>query len=405
MSEPVEEFTPDQDSATIRRKATPLEGMQLRGAETPLLDSPPPGRDDTTSLTKGSTTERLGALGIEGWEVGEEIGRGAQGTVYRAKKKFGQEVAIKVLRAEANEQEIQRFEKAVETMELLHDVAGVVHVIARGRTVLGSPYYAMDLVKGPSLRQVLDNGSIDPRGLVNIFVDVCYAVHGAHDRGIVHRDLKPENILLEFGGSAPRPPDEFTPERLIPRIADFGLARDIYQGATVGATGTPVYMSPEQVTGAEITRRADVHALGVILYEIVAGVPPFRDETLALLARRIAEDRPRPPEVAWSGLPESLAEVVLRALEKDPNARHPTAGALASEVERSLRGETIGGVPIRPWKARGGRLRRLASRIAIAVALRKNFVEGALLGLILGGAAGYALKAGWPPFSGPGWRW
>ncbi len=395
MNEPFEEFTPDQDSATIRRKATPLEGMQLRGAETPLLDSPPPGRDDTTSLTKGSTTERLGALGIEGWEVGEEIGRGAQGTVYRAKKKFGQEVAIKVLRAEANEQEIQRFEKAVETMELLHDVPGVVHVIARGRTVLGSPYYAMDLVKGPSLRQVLDNGSLDPRGLVNIFVDVCYAVHGAHDRGIVHRDLKPENILLEF-----------TPQRLIPLIADFGLARDIYQGATVGATGTPVYMSPEQVTGAEITRRADVHALGVILYEIVAGVPPFRDETLALLARRIAEERPRPPEVAWSGLPESLAEVVLRALEKDPNARHPTAGALASEVERSLRGETIGGVPIRPWKARGGKLRRLASRIAIAVALRRNFIEGALLGLILGGAAGM-IKAGWlrAPFDGLGWRW
>jgi serine/threonine protein kinase len=397
VSEPVEEFTPDQDSATIRRKATPLEGMALRGAETPLLDSPPQSRDETADLKKGSTTERLGALGIEGWEVGEELGRGAQGTVYRGRKKGGEDVAIKVLRAEANEQEIQRFEKAVETMELLRDVPGVCHVIARGRTVLGSPYYAMDLVRGPSLRQVLDNGSLDPRGLMNIFVDVCYAVHGAHDRGIVHRDLKPENILLEV-----------TPERLIPKIADFGLARDIYQGATIGATGTPVYMSPEQVTGGEITRRTDVHALGVILYEIMAGVPPFRDETLAILARKIVEDRPRPPEVAWSGLPESIAEVVLRALEKDPNKRYPTAGAFASEVERSLRGETIGGVPIRPWKASGGRLRRLASRIAIAVALRRRFIEGALAGLILGGIAGIiAVKAKWlgVPFDGLGWPW
>jgi serine/threonine protein kinase len=402
VSEPVEEFTPDQDSATVRRSDRPLEGAALRAAETPFLDSPAAdasavAADLAAAARLVREAKRLGALGIEGWEIGEEIGRGAQGTVYRAKRPFGQEVAIKVLRAEAGEPEIQRFEKAVETMELLRDVPGVVHVLVRGRTVLGSPFYAMDLVRGPSLRAVLDNGALDPRGLINIFVDVCYAVHGAHDRGIVHRDLKPENILLEF-----------TPERLVPKIADFGLARDIYHGATIGATGTPVYMSPEQVTGGETTRRTDVHALGVILYEIVAGLPPYRDETLAILARRIAEERPRPPEVAWSGLPESLAEVILRALEKDPNARYPTAGALAIEIERSLRGETIGGVPIRPWKARGGRLRRLASRVAIAVALRRRFFEGALLGFLLGAAGGMiAKRSGWlgAPFDVPTWRW
>src|SRR5439155_417204 len=107
--------------------------------------------------------------------------------------------------------------------------------------------------------------------------------------------------------------------------------------------------TPEQVAGGEITRRTDVHALGVILYEVVAGIAPFRHEALHELARAIAEERPRPPEMGWCGLPEALAEVILRALEKDPNARYRTAAALAVEVERSLRGETIGGVPIRPW--------------------------------------------------------
>ncbi len=380
----VEEFTPDQDSATIRRKPAPLTGMELRQAETPLLDSPETRTRLKDGAVEGSTTERIGALGIEGFMIGDEIGRGAQGIVYRARRHVGEEVAIKVLRAEAREQEIVRFEKATESLQLLADVPGVVHIRERGRTNLGAPWYSMDLVRGPSLRAVLDQATMDPRVLVNVLVDVAYAVHDAHDRGIVHRDLKPENILLEEEG-----------ERLVARIADFGLARDIYQGATIGAAGTPAYMAPEQVTGGEITRRTDVHALGVILYEIVAGVAPFRHETLPLLARAIAEDRPRPPEMAWSGLPESLAEVILRALEKDPNARHPTAGAFAVEVERALRGETIGGVPIRPWVIRGGPLRRFVSRAALEIATRRHFARGLLLGFTVGLIAGaVARRAG-----------
>jgi serine/threonine-protein kinase len=383
MTDPVEEFTPDQDSATIRKKEPPLEGIALRQAETPLMGSPE--TETRVGAGAGSTTERMGALGIDGYDVGEELGRGAQGIVFRAKRPFGQEVAIKVLRAEANEDEIQRFEKAAAAMALLADVKGVVHVISRGRTQLGSPYYTMDLVGGPSLRAVLDKGSLDPREAMNLLVDVAYAVHDAHDRGIVHRDLKPENILIEHDG-----------ERLVARIADFGLARDIYQGATVGVAGTPAYMSPEQVTGGEITRRTDVHALGAILYEVVAGVPPYRHETLALVARAIAEERPRPPEMTWSGLPESLAEVILRALEKDPNARYPTAAALAVEIERALRGETIGGVPIRPMRAHGGPLRRLASSVLIAVAQRRTFFKGVLAGFAVGIVLGLlARRLGW----------
>src|SRR5205807_5745118 len=122
--------------------------------------------------------------------------------------------------------------------------------------------------------------TLDPRQVVNLLVDAAYAVHDAHDRGIVHRDLKPENILIEMSAND---------DRLVARIADFGLARDIYHGATASSGGTPAYMTPEQVAGAEITRRTDVHALGVIFYEVVAGIPPFRHETLHELARAVAE--------------------------------------------------------------------------------------------------------------------
>jgi serine/threonine-protein kinase len=332
-----------------------------------------------------STTERIRPLGIEGYQVGEEIGRGAQGVVYKASKD-GRPCALKVLRPEANEQEIVRFERAIEAIRLLADVPGVVHVLEHGRTALGSPWYAMELVNGRSLRAVLDDGSLDPREAVNVLVDAAYAVHDANDRGIVHRDLKPENVLVEMraDGSA------------VAKIADFGLARDIYAGATASSGGTPVYMSPEQVLGGEITRRTDVHALGIVLYEVVAGVAPFRHEALHELAKAIAEQRPRPPEMAWCGLPETLAEVILRALEKDPDARYPTAGALAAEVERALRGETIGGVPLRPWRVRGGPIRQLVSRIIIFVVLRRNFFQGLVLGLFAGIVAGTLLRhLGW----------
>jgi serine/threonine-protein kinase len=386
--EPVE-FTPDQESATLPYRPGSSELARkgaLADAQTrDLMAVTPPSSQAPTIERPASAAPpaKLEALGIQGYKVWEELGRGAQGTVYRATPMGGgEDVAVKVLRAEAGEAEAQRFERAVEAMAVLAAVGGVVHSIARGRTALGSPFFTMELVRGPSLRSVLDEGALDPVQLCLVLADVAYAVHDAHDRGIVHRDLKPENILLERGADG----------SFAARIADFGLARDIYQGPeTTSSGGTPAYMAPEQVMGGAISRRTDVHALGVILYEIIAGVPPFRRETIAAVARALVEERPRPPVTLWSGLPDALSLVALRALEKDPERRYPTAAAFASEIERALRGETIGGVPVRPLRGPGGRLGRLRGAAGAAIARRKGFIAGLAFGLAFGTASGLTL--------------
>src|SRR5262249_44749150 len=163
------------------------------------------------------------------------------------------------------------------------------------------------------------------RQLVLIVAEVAWSVHEAHDRGVVHRDLKPENILLE----------ELPDGWVIPRIADFGLARDVFDASATtesAGAGTPAYMAPGQDRGEAAPGRTDVWALGAILHEVIAGAPPFRKPTTAALARAIVEDQPPPLVTFWSDLPESFAGVVARALEKDPDARYPTAAALAKDI-------------------------------------------------------------------------
>jgi len=409
----VDERSPDAETVTAgagdrsetigpaRPPSSAAAGAELEAA--PTQDLPPPlrvaefdpGSDSRAHLTlpdssSKAETEELswrsllpppptaGALGLEGYRISEELGRGAQGVVYRATPDGGgRDVALKVLRPDATDAEIERFQEAVAAMGVLEGVAGVVGVLARGTTSLGSPYYTMELVRGPSLRAVLHKGRLGPQRTVRLLVDVAYALHEAHDRGVVHRDLKPENVLIEVRGG-----------RVVPRIADFGLARDLFQttASTVHGGGTPAYMAPEQVMGHQITRRTDVHALGAILYEVIAGSPPFRRTSVAATAHAIVHGRPRRPLTFWSGLPEPLADVALRALEKDQNARYPTAAVFATHVKRALGGQAIGHFPTRP--VRDPRTAAYGSSFLAALRRRRRFYQGLVFGLLLGLAAG-----------------
>jgi serine/threonine protein kinase len=314
-----------------------------------------------------------------GLRLGDELGRGAQGVVYRAKPlRGGPDVAVKVLRPEATEAEVVRFERAIDATSLLAGIEGIVHVLERGRVFAGSPFFTMELVEGRSLRALLEDGSVSPVSLALLVAQVAFTVHDAHDRGIVHRDLKPENVLVEESASGVKA-----------KIADFGLARDVYEaGASLVGGGTPSYMAPEQITAAPITRRTDVYALGAVLYEVIAGAPPLRRPSLGALLRAIVEERPRAPAVFWSGLPDALAGVALRALEKDPDARHPTAAAFGNEVLRALRGETVGGIPIRPRATGRGRLARFVGRVRDGVVRQRVFLLGFGVGIASGLAMG-----------------
>ncbi|MBI3722780.1 hypothetical protein HY251_02330, partial [bacterium] len=144
------------------------------------------------------------------------------------------------------------------------------------------------------------------------------------------------------------------------------------------------------ILGGELSRRTDVYALGALLYEMIAGIPPFKKPSTAALARAVLEEAPRPPATIWSGLPDTLGTVALRALEKDPEARYPSAAAFAVDIERALRGETIGGVPIRRVRPHRSALSRLAGAVADAIVRRQRFLRGLLLGLVVGTALGYA---------------
>jgi serine/threonine-protein kinase len=229
----------------------------------------------------------------------------------------------------------------------------------------------MELMEGRSLRTLLTEKKVATRDLLELLEKVAGGIQHAHEHGIIHRDLKPENILV---GAAAEP-----------KVADFGLARIIEAGASVSATGsrkgTPLYMAPEQVEGRtrEITPRTDVYALGVLLYEIVAGRPPFTGESLAEVFSRILSEDPPPPRRFNDKVHSDLETIALKAIEKDPARRYPTAREFAEELHRYLSGEAIQARP-------DGVARRVYRR------LRKTpFLAGLGVGTAVALAAGIGL--------------
>ena len=198
---------------------------------------------------------------------------------------------------------------------------------------LGQLYFSMRLVEGGSLAKRLKECGRDPLGAARLVATVAQAVDHAHRQGFWHRDLEPANILLDAAGR--------------PLVTDFGLAKRVKGDAALTQSGailgTPSYMAPEQAEGGKrpLTAAADVYSLVAVLYEVLTGRPPFRADTVRETIFLVLESEPLPPSTLRPGLPADLERICLKCLEKNPQARYPTARALAEDLERYLRGEGV----------------------------------------------------------------
>jgi formylglycine-generating enzyme required for sulfatase activity len=261
-----------------------------------------------------------------------ELASGGMGTVFVARHdQLGRDVALKVLKAELGLRGLERFEVESQlAARLSHPGIVTIHEAGRDR---GRAYYVMDLVVGRSLQAQLDTqGPPDPREAARVMAAVARAVAHAHEQGVLHRDLKPDNVLIDDAGAA--------------RITDFGLAREVTEErerltVTGQILGTPDYMSPEQANGnvREVDQRTDVYGLGATLYTLLTGRPPFQGQALLEVVAQILQTPPVPPRRLRPDIPRDLEAVCLRCLEKDRDARYPSAAALADDLERCARGD------------------------------------------------------------------
>ena len=300
------------------------------------FDSPAEDDVDVVDIDQRS---RLPMTQFGDYTLVEEIGRGGQGVVYRARQKsLNRTVALKVIALGhwASTPHLKRFRHEAEAAASLeHPQIVPIYEIGEGD---GSCYFSMKFVEGGQLDAVVRREPMSIRHAAELLVKIARTVQFAHEHGILHRDIKPGNILLDKSGE--------------PHLTDFGLARLIEQESTVtnsvDVLGTPSYMAPEQATGRtkELTAAADVYALGAVFYQMLTGEAPFAGGTTYETIRMVLETEPRNPRLRNPRVDVDLATICLKCLEKDPKKRYETAEALAQDVEHWLRHEPIRARPI-----------------------------------------------------------
>ena len=298
-------------------------------------------------------------LSLPGFEILEVLGEGGMGIVYKARDpELRRLVAVKMIRSkriadpEERERMVQRFRREAEAVARLQH-PHVVQIFSIGETEQG-PYFAMEHIDGGTLGSMVRGTPQNPNLAANLLRTLALAMHEAHLRQIVHRDLKPGNVLLHFPPGVAR-----TLEHAIPKIADFGLAKDVEpledQGQTMGIVGTPSYMAPEQASaGGTVGPTADVYALGAILYDLLTGRPPFKGASVLDTLELVRTQDPVPPSRLQPRLPRDLEVICLKCLCKEPHRRYASAQLLADDLERFLDGRPIfarpAGTMERAWK-------------------------------------------------------
>ena len=268
------------------------------------------------------------------YELLEQIGRGGQGVVFRARQKsLNRTVALKVigLGQWATEAHLKRFRLEAEAAAKLEH-PGIVPIHEVGERD-GSCYFSMKFVEGGQLDEVTKREPMPIRRAVELIANVARTVHYAHEHGILHRDIKPGNILLDAKGE--------------PHLTDFGLARLVESESSVTHTlevlGTPSYMAPEQAVGnnAAVSSVTDVYGLGAVLYQLLTGQPPFAGGTTYETIKLLLDTEPRQPRLLNPKIDRDLCTICLKCLEKDPKRRYSSALALAEDLERWLKHEPI----------------------------------------------------------------
>jgi serine/threonine protein kinase len=311
----------------------------LKNALSPLPDavagSGEPGHVDEparASTKSERATQLLGELGD--YELLEEVGRGGQGVVFRARQKsLNRIVALKVINLGqwASKAHLKRFRLEAEAAASLEH-PGIVPIHDVGERD-GSCYFSMKFIDGGQLDEVAKREPMPIRRAVELIARVARTVHYAHEHGILHRDIKPGNILLDPKGE--------------PHLTDFGLARLVESESSVTHTlevlGTPSYMASEQAVGNNVAVSAatDVYGLGAVLYQLLTGQPPFAGGTTYETIKLLLETEPRQPRVLNPKIDRDLSTICLKCLEKDPKRRYCSAQALAEDLEHWLKHEPI----------------------------------------------------------------
>ena len=352
--------------------------------------------------------ERPGAA-IGPYKLVEPIGEGGMGAVWMAQQTepVKRLVALKLIKPGMDsKQVVARFEAERQALALMEH-PNIARVLDGGTTPAGRPYFVMDLVKGVPITRYCDDHHLTPRQRLELFLPVCQAVQHAHQKGIIHRDLKPSNVLVALYDGKP-----------VPKVIDFGVAKAAGPSLTdktlvtgFGAiVGTLEYMSPEQaeVNQLDIDTRSDIYSLGVLLYELLTGSPPFSKKELAAagvleMLRVIREQEPSKPSTKLStaeGLPTLAANrgtepakltklvrgeldwIVMKALEKDRSRRYETANGFAMDVQRYLADEPVLACP----PSAVYRLRKFT---------RRNKAALATVAIILAAIIGVAGSVGW----------
>ncbi|HNH97092.1 MAG TPA: protein kinase, partial [Microthrixaceae bacterium] len=266
------------------------------------------------------------------YEIHQRLARGGMAQVYLARdRSLDRPVAVKELVPEfaTDPSFVERFRREAQAAANLSH-PNIVGVYDWG-TQDGTYFIVMEYVDGPSLSQVIRrDGPLHPRRAAELAGEVAAALGFAHSRGVVHRDVKPGNVLLTATGQS--------------KVTDFGIARalsspddDLTQAGSV--MGTATYFSPEQAQGLPVDPRSDLYSLGVVLYEMVTGRPPFSGDTPLAIAYKHVQDQPAPPSTIVPEVPRGLEAIIMKLLQKRPDDRYPSAEALRADLNRYLDGD------------------------------------------------------------------
>jgi serine/threonine protein kinase len=369
--------------------------------------------EERAQKNQGGLTEKPGDH-INRYRLLQQIGEGGCGVVYMAEQEqpMRRRVALKIIKLGMDtKQVVARFEAERQALALM-DHPNIARVLDGGATEGGRPFFVMELVRGVRLTEFSDQKKLSTRERLELFIQVCQAIQHAHQKGIIHRDLKPSNILVTIvDGQA------------VPKVIDFGIAKATNNQQLTDKTvftafeqfiGTPAYMSPEQaeMSGVDIDTRTDIYSLGVVLYELLTGKPPFKSDELLRsgidgMRRTIRQaDPPRPStrlstlvadeattvakarQMEIPGLVKAvrgdLDWIVMKCLEKERDRRYETVNSLALDIRRHLNSEAVSARPA----SRLYRLQKLMHRNQLAFA-----ASATVLLVMLGGIGASSWQA------------